>query len=179
MFRNHLMYRLIINNGCATAVLAWAWGQGFLSYIKYDGSRISFLILAAFAVAMFLIFSRAMKATSAMNAIKAGRPMRDNPVKFLAKSGYIEELGLACLSLGMTGTVIGVIEVLFGGGLSLDGTIESVTKNLAASLSGAGVAFITTAVGMITSTWIFWNYRILSIATTCMIEDSEALGNSQ
>lgn len=173
MLRNLLMFRLIVMNVCAVAALAWAYAAGFLQYINYDASRISYFIVVVFVVAMASIFHRAMKVTRALNTIKAaGVPVRINAEKFIAKGKHIDWLATACVSLGFFGTIVGIVAIFFSnGGISSDGSVGSITAIIEKMLAGLGTAFITTGAGLVTSTWIEFNALILATATVCMIED--------
>lgn len=172
MLRNLLMFRLVIMNVCAVAALMWAYAAGFLQYINYDASRISYFIVALMLIALVSIFNRAMKVTRALNAIKAGVPVRINAAKFIAKGNHIDWLSTACVGFGFFGTIVGIIAMLFAGeGITSDGSVESITAIIEKILAGGGTAFITTGVGLATSQWIDFNALILSTATTCMIED--------
>lgn len=172
MFHNHLIYRLLISNACAGAGLIWAWSQGYLDYMASDTSRISYAILALFGIGMVSLFIRAIKVSWALNAIKAGGRLDINEVKFTAKGNHIQFIAYACQALGFFGTVVGLIYLLHGGGgLTTDGSLDSVKRILDQILVGGGIAFMTTAVGLITSLWLEWNYSTLQTATSCMLED--------
>lgn len=173
MLRNLLLYRLTLLNGCAAAALVWAQQRGFLDYLDRDGSRISYAILAVFAVGMASIFYRAAKVSRALNGLKARQPARVNAVKFVAKGEHISLISSLCVGLGFFGTVVGIIAMLFGnGGITSDGSVESITSLIEQILHGAGIAFITTATGLSTSLWLDLNAQILGTATACMLSDS-------
>lgn len=176
MFNNHLMYRLIVLNGCAIAALAWAWGQGYLSYIEKDGSRISLAIIALFCVGMASLIIRAVKVTRVLNGNKHGTSYDINAVKFLAKGDHIDTISGLLVSLGFFGTVVGLMSMLFGGGgLTSDGSLDSIKAIIDRIISGGGIAFITTAVGLMTSMWLDWNASMLRTATICMLQDNEVV----
>lgn len=173
MLRNLLLYRLTLLNGCAAAGLAWAWQAGFLDYLGKDSSGISYGIVGIFGIGMASIFRRASKVSRVLNSIKGGRPSRVNAAKFLAKGEHIALISSLCVGLGFFGTVVGIINMLFGnGGITSDGSVESITAIIEQILNGAGIAFITTATGLSTSLWLDLNAQILTTATACMIEDN-------
>lgn len=175
MFHNHLIYRLIVMNGCALAALAWAWGQGYLSYVGKDGSGISIAILILFAFGMVSLSIRAMRVTRALNGIKGGRSVSINPAKFVAKGDHIDTISGLLVSMGFLGTIVGLVTMLFGdGGMMSDGSLDSVKALIDRIITGGGIAFITTAVGLVTSMWLDLNSSVLRTATICMLQDNEA-----
>lgn len=173
MLRHLLVYRLTLLNGVGAAGLAWAWQSGLLGYIGYDTSRISLVIIGVFGLGMASIFHRARKVGKALNAIKAGGAVFINQAKFRAKGVHIETISSVCVGLGFFGTVVGLIAMLFGnGGITSDGSVENITAIIEQILRGGGIAFLTTAVGLVTSLWLEINARILDTATQCMLEDA-------
>lgn len=174
MFKNHLVYRLVISDACGIAALVWAYQQGYLDFINRDASGISYVILLAFALGKFSLYRRAFKVTAALNAIKAGKSVDINRVKFVAKGSHIDVIGSICVGLGFFGTVVGIISMLFGnGGITSNGSAESISAIIDQILAGGGIAFITTAVGLLTSLWLEMNMVMLTTATTCMLEDAD------
>lgn len=171
--RNLLIYRLIIINLIGSAVLVWSWQMGWLDYIQRDASRISYVIIALFGFGIVSVFIRAVKVTQRLNQIKSGEKPDVNGSKFLVKNEHIEWMSSTCGSLGIFGTVIGIMVILLGdGGIQSDGSLDSVKQIIRNIMLGGGIAFVTTGVGLAAGTWLSFNAMILRTASISMIEDS-------
>ena len=175
MLHNLLIYRLLLWNGLGIVGIVWAWTAGYAQYLERDTSGISLAILALFGFGTAILFRRAIKVGRALNAIKRGNAPTVNPAKFAQKNTLIDFISSACVTMGFIGTVAGIITMLFGdAGVSTDGSAESVKALLTHILQGAGIAFITTAIGLITSLWLDFQNQMLRTATVSMIEDANA-----
>lgn len=173
MLFNLLIYRLLLCNVFALAVIGWAWQAGYLGYLKHDTSGISLVILAIFAFGMAVVFQRSFKVSRRLNAVKRGDSAGVNRVKLLQKNSLIDFVERSCVTLGFFGTVVGIITMLFGGGgVSTDGSADSVKQLLTEMLSGAGIAFITTAVGLVCALWLDFHAQMLRTATVNLAEDA-------
>jgi hypothetical protein len=174
MLNNLLVYRLIVVNACAAAMLFWAWAQGHIqTVILGDDTKITYAIIALFAAGMWSILARAYRVTLALNTLKRGGTNRINPEKFVAKGDHIDEIATWLVTLGLIGTVVGFIialSAMSGGNLV---TAQGVQQMIGKMTAGMQVAIYTTLVGSVLGFWLEVNKRILKTATICMLTDNE------
>ena len=174
MLNNLLVYRLIVVNACAAAMLFWAWAQGHIQTVVLgDESNISYAIIALFLVGMFSIVARSYRVAKALNTLKRGGAEKINPEKFVAKGDHIDEIATWLVTLGLIGTVVGFIialSAMSGGNLT---TAQGVQQMIGDMTAGMQVAIYTTLVGSVLGFWLEVNKRILKTATICMLTDNE------
>lgn len=169
MLSNLLLFRLIIVNTCGAVALAYAYQRGFVGMVfEADSSRICYAIAALFAVGMISVFQRALKVSTAMNAIKAGKRPDIDGIKFMAKGDHITDIAQWLAVLGLIGTIVGFIAALSG--ISADMKPEALIGQL---ISGMAVAFFTTLAGAITGLWLEICNRILRTASVSMVVDAK------
>lgn len=130
-------YRLIIFNIACFAAVVWGWQLGYVQFVfANDASHMSYAIVALFLSAL---------AKTIWNASD------ERPVAWLAD--IAEDLA----TLGLAGSLIGFTMMLYGADLN-----SADLKPLASQvLTGLGVAFLASLVGVVTALWTKWNKRIL------------------
>lgn len=176
MLNNLLLYRLVVVNGSAAALLVWAWMQGYVETVVYgDTSRITYAIIALFAIGMWSIALRSWKVSKAFNAIKRGDVADLSPVKFIAKGDHIDDISMWLVTLGLIGTVVGFIMAIGALDTGALATAQGVQQSISQMMGGMKVAIYTTLVGSVLGLWLDVNRRILKTATICMIEDNEEM----
>ena len=174
MLRNHLIYRMLIFNLCCLALAYWAWGQGFVQdMFKFDASRMTYAALVLFSVGTLSCFGRAQKVSVSLNELKSGREFIINGVKFEAKSAHLNLIGEIIVTIGLTGTAIGVVMMLksFNAGSLSDPA--KVVETATALGEGVGTAFRSTIVSAILWVWHSVNVQMLRTASILLIEDAK------
>lgn len=174
MLNNHLLYRMMIFNLCCLALAYWAWGQGFVQdMFEHDASRMTYAALVLFAIGTLSCFGRAFKVSTTLNAQKLGYGAEINGVKFLEKSAHLNLIGEIIVTIGLTGTAIGVVMMLnsFNAGSLSDPA--KVVETATALGEGVGTAFRSTIVSAILWIWHSVNVQMLRTATIFMLEDSK------
>ena len=179
MFRNHLLYRLLIFDVCATAALVWGLASGIVwPLFETDTSRISFIIVAVFLIGKASLFLRVRKVSRLKNAVKDHLDqfghthrlaIKLKPASFNAKQEHLGDMVEAVVILGLAGTLVGLSQMIMG----LDATMD-----YAASLDllkeGAAIAFNTSLVGIAAGLWLNVGRRMLTTATATMLADANA-----
>lgn len=168
MMKSHLIYRMVLLNGCGIALLIWAAQRGYVTgAVNSDPSGICLTIIGLLGVGLVLTMARAMKISRLLNGVKSGAPVSISGVKLLAKQAYLADISTLCEKLGMFGTVVGFLIAFAGIDPSADP--KAIMTHI---LIGLSVAFMTTAVGFVAGTWLGINARLLHTATICLIEDA-------
>lgn len=177
MLNNLLVYRLIVVNAAASALLIWAWMQGYVTTVVVgDDSKITYAIIALFLVGMWSITARSYRVSKALNALKRGELNSLSPVKFIAKGDHIDDISMWLVTLGLIGTVVGFIMAIGALDTGALATAQGVQESISKMMGGMKVAIYTTLVGSVLGLWLDVNRRILKTATICMIEDNEDAG---
>jgi len=161
-----LLYRIAILDTCAAAIAVWAHAQGFVAPIFLeDSSYLSYAILGLFGVAKISLYWRAAKVSDALNDFHSKSYSRGwlqrKASKMATKAEHIDDIADWLQILGLLGTVIGFYMAI--GGINTDDT--------AAVTDGLRTAIGTTIVGGFLSLWLKANYRMLTTATDCYLED--------
>lgn len=180
MFRNHLLYRLLIFDVCATAALVWGTAAGFVwPMFETDTSRISFIIVAVFLIGKASLFQRVIKVSRLKNDIKgvSGMPTGKRwdllssikSASFVAKQEHLMDFVEAVAILGLVGTLIGLAMVI----QSLDPTADYAAA-IEQIKTGGSIAVNTSIVGAIAGLWLNVGRRMLLTATTTMLADAGA-----
>lgn len=168
--RNLLVYRLVITNVCCTAALVYGWQLGIVDIvIKGDQSRICILIFAVFLAALAAAWIEALKVSRRLNESKAGTLGPVNADKTMAKIDYLFDFPTTLQTLGLFGTVVGILMGMHGikvNAADIEGTVWQL-------LGGLSTAFLTTAVGIVLAEWVKLNIRPINTAVVCLIEDSK------
>jgi hypothetical protein len=99
-----------------------------------------------------IVIAALFVATTIVIGYKLWNKVRNNQVVFYEKEWFISEL---CISLGMIGTVIGFIYMLYSvfGNLNIADTV-AVQRSLGMMANGMGTALLTTLIGLISSVLI-------------------------
>jgi cadmium resistance protein CadD (predicted permease) len=163
MFHNHLLYRLVIINACASAAVVAAIAKGYvLPVFASDTTNISYAILALFVLGLASTLNRAMKVSAAINGMKQGHgvdPLK--AAKMSIKNDHINDIAKWLAYLGLLGTIIGFKIAVAG----------SAVEDAQSIKNGIDVAIGTTIVGGILCLWTWVNLRMLDTATHTYQED--------
>ena len=131
--------KLIVLNTCWAALVAWAFVQGYVTFVfTHDVSGISYVIagvLAAVLAAMFLGHTRVMPH---------------------AKGWFV--------MLGLIGNLIGFVLALQGMQAGSLGDAAGLLKLATSLIDGMSVAFCSTLVGAVAALWISTNSYVLQMA---------------
>src|SRR3546814_12331199 len=162
MLQNLLVYRLIVVNFFAMAMLFWAWSQGHVqTVIRGDESKLTYAIVLLFLVGMCSIVARAYRVAKALNTLKRGGANKINPEKFVAKGDHIDEIATWLVTLGLIGTVVGFIvalSALSGGNLT---NAQGIQVMIGKMTAGMQAAIYTTLAGSVLGFWLEVNKRNL------------------
>lgn len=173
MLSNLLIYRLLILNISAVAVMVWAGLQGYVrEVIVGDTSRITVAIIVLFLIGMWSIGVRTWKVSTSLNRLKAGKTVDADGIKFLAKGEHIDDISSWLVTLGLLGTVVGFIMALASMDQSAMSTAQGVQQSIGQLVGGMKVAIYTTLAGGVFGLWLDINRRILKTATVLMIQDA-------
>lgn len=173
MLKNLLIYRLMLFNLIGGAGVVWAYQRGFVTDMFFnDKSLMTYVAAALFLIGTISCFNRARKVSAILNVIKRGLMQEVNGVKFMEKNAHLEDIGNLIVTVGLTGTAIGVVMMLHSfnaGSLADPGKVVETASMLG---DGVGTAFRSTIVSAIAWMWHLVNYRMLKTATVLMIEDA-------
>lgn len=123
------MIRLAILNFGFTCFLAWAWQLGYVGFVfSHDVSHISYFISAVFVWCVARIF--------------------------WGKTDHLEEAEKQLTGLGFIGTLVGFILALMGVSETSMNTPDGLMHIGTGLLSGVGVAFCASLVGVICAQWL-------------------------
>ena len=179
MLNNLLMYRLMLFNGAALALLIWAFVLGWPQFLlSNDVSHIGYVMITLFVVGMLSLFTRATKVTSAMNLVKStrdksliGEDVKHKIRKFPTKAGHLEDIANWLVVLGLIGNIVGFAIALYGLRGADIGSADAAQKVVVGLLSGLAVAFYTTLIGALLGLWMDINRRLLKTATELLLQD--------
>ena len=173
--RNLLVYRLAIFNILCLVAFAWAWQRGFVAdmYLP-DRSYMTYAASVMFVIGTASAFARAIKISGLLNRLKSGDPIDINGPKTIEKQAHLDDIGSLIVTIGLTGTAIGVVMMLhsFQAGSLTDPA--KVAETAAMLGEGVGTAFRSTIVSAIAWMWHVVNIRMLKTATVALIEDARA-----
>ncbi|TGV15845.1 hypothetical protein EN816_00920 [Mesorhizobium sp. M8A.F.Ca.ET.173.01.1.1] len=123
------MTRLAILNFGFACFVAWAWTLGYVQFVfTHDVSHISYLISAVFLWSIARVFR--------------------------GKTDHLEEAEKQLTGLGFIGTLVGFILALSGLAAGSMDTAEGLMHIGTGLLSGVGVAFCASLVGVICAQWL-------------------------
>lgn len=174
MLNNLLIYRLVIFNVLYAAGVAWAWQRGFVAdmFIN-DGSHMTYVAAALFFAGTLSLFWRSIKVGGALNRLKAGASLRINAAKFTEKNAHLDDIGDLIVTVGLTGTAIGVVIMLHSFNPESLSDPAKVVETATMLGNGIGTAFRSTIVSAIVWMVHIVNLRMLKTATVLMIEDAK------
>lgn len=174
MLNSLLIYRMMIFNLCCLALAYWAWGQGFVQdMFTHDASRMTYAALILFFIGTLSCFGRALKVSTTLNELKLGNLVQINGVKFLEKSSHLNLIGEIIVTIGLTGTAIGVVMMLHSFNAGSLSDPAKVVETATALGEGVGTAFRSTIVSAILWVWHSVNVQMLRTATVLLIEDAK------
>jgi len=168
--RNLLVYRLVVVNVCCTAALVYGWHLGLVDMVfKGDQSHICIFIFAVFIAAIVSALIEALKVSRRLNQNKAGTLGDFNADKAMAKVDYLFDFPVTLQTLGLLGTVVGLLMGLH----NMSANAEDLEGMIWKLLGGLSTAFYTTAVGIVLAEWVKLNIRPINTALVCLVEDSK------
>ncbi len=198
-----LLLRFIALNMAAIALLAAAWGQGWLQLvIDADSTGLTFVIVAVFGVGFIFSIHRVLwldrefgllddrgAAPPSLVADYLGRVSGHEAssrqlsaaaakLKISAEISIVRQIANSLVLLGLIGTVIGFIIALSGvdAGAAVD--VKAISPMVSRLLAGMSVALYTTLVGAALNLWLSVNHNLLSRAAATffarLIEIGEA-----
>ena len=173
MLNNLLVYRLAIFNILCLAALSWAWQRGFVSdMFGNDRSYMTYAAAGLFMAGSVSCLARAAKVGSILNSLKLGGHPQVSAVKFEAKAAHLDDVGDLIVTVGLTGTAIGVVMMLHSFSAGSLSDPAKIVETATALGDGVGTAFRSTIVSAIAWCWHLDNLRMLKTATTLMLEDA-------
>lgn len=174
MLRNLLLYRMAIFNACGIAAAIWAWQQGYVAdMFLNDRSYMTYVAVVLFAIGVASAFQRAFKVSAILNGLKRGAKPKLNGTKILEKAVHLDVIGHLIVTVGLTGTAIGIVMMLhsFRAGSLTDPA--KVVETATMLSEGMGTAFRSTIVSAILWMVHIVNVQTLKTATVQMIEDAK------
>lgn len=173
-----LLLRYLVVNITGVAILCAAWLQGWLDFaLNTDGTRLSLVIVAAFAVGLGLAGHRIWRldrasAAGGVAALGYGQTSLDAVrLRLGDEIGTVRNIANALVFLGMIGTVIGFIIALSAIDPAAAADPRKVANMVAKLVDGMGIALITTLVGAVLHLWLSINYRLLAGGATRLLAD--------
>lgn len=174
MLNNLLIYRLLIFNVLCAAAVGWAWQRGFVAdMFLRDKSYMTYAAAILFGIGTLSLFWRAFKVSHALNRIKAGATLRINATKLTEKNAHLDDIGDLIVTIGLTGTAIGVVIMLHSFNPESLSDPSKVVETATMLGEGIGTAFRSTIVSAIVWMVHIVNLRMLKTATVLMIEDAK------
>ncbi len=176
MLNNLLFYRLLITNGFAMAMLAYAYSLGYIHMVlARDVSGISEVIIGLFAIGLVSTFIRGYKVSEALNKVKQPQykglymdaEARRKFLKMPAKNTHLLRISEYLVTLGLLGNCVGFFIALENAG---GGDNQALANSL---LAGMGTAFGATIVGTVAGLLMWINYSMIETATSVLIEDTK------
>ncbi|UEM02075.1 MotA/TolQ/ExbB proton channel family protein [Skermanella rosea] len=196
-----LVLRFALVNTVASALLAAAWLQGWITPIlDSDDTGLCQLIFAVFLVGLAVSASRVWRTSCELNACKdfqihvnsrAARYVaevmgRDSGsrstlagnlrLKLSSRVAMVRHLAASLVLLGLIGTVVGFIISLSGVDPAKAGDVASIAPMVTKLIEGMSVALYTTLVGGVLNIWLSINYNMLATGTVNLITEITALG---
>ncbi|TPI86428.1 MotA/TolQ/ExbB proton channel family protein [Mesorhizobium sp. B2-8-9] len=172
MFKNHLLYRIVIFNGFIGAFLLWAWMHGYVQRILAgETTGIGYVMITVFVLAFCGLMVRVQKASNAFNEVKAGTYV--DVRKLAIKSSFVAAVGVWLGMLGLIGNILGFSQAVES--LNVAGGPDAALQSIAGMTAGMKVAFYTTLVGISLGLWLGVNSHILNTTIALLKIDAEAL----
>jgi uncharacterized membrane protein YuzA (DUF378 family) len=175
LLNNLLIYRLIIVNAIATVLLGVAYYKGWVAIVlEGDSTNLVYAMVGLFAVFMLSLATKAAKVSAHLNRTKT-HPSgpKVNATKFLEKMAHLDDIPNWLVTLGLLGTVIGIMISISAIDKDAMLTADGVRASVAQLMNGMQVAFCTTIVGGVLALWCDINRRMLKTAAVLMIEDQK------
>ncbi len=196
-----LVLRFFLVNTVASALLAAAWLQGWVTPIlATDNTGLCQLIFAVFLVGLAVSAAKIWRTSCEINACKdfqlhvnsrASRYVaevmgRDSGsrstlagnlrLKLSSRVAIVRHLAASLVLLGLIGTVVGFIISLSGVDPAKAGDVASISPMVTKLIEGMSVALYTTLVGGVLNIWLSINYNMLATGTVNLITEITALG---
>jgi hypothetical protein len=170
MLKNLLIYRSAVIDICGTAALVWAWQLGFVGMvIEGDQSYICLLTFAVFLFAKACAWRETIKVSRGLNRLKSTRLQAlMNSDKAMAKIDYLFDFPAMLQTLGLLGTVVGLLIGLH----DIKGMSGDTEATIWQLMGGLSTAFFTTAVGIILAEWVKLQIRPVNTSLVSLIEDN-------
>lgn len=173
MLKNLLLYRMTLTNLMVLAVIITTLSQGWLQLVfKSDTSHLTYAIAGLYAIGVIGCFHRATKVSQALNLLKTKRSwsgeekkeFQNDVAKMPIKNGYLHTITENLTSVGLAGTIIGLM-IMFRG-LNLDApSFPDLVQHM-------GTAFMCALSGVTTTALMAFNVRMLDTATNLLIKDA-------
>lgn len=174
MLDSLLIFRMTIFNALAAAGVVWAYQMGFVTdMFGNDSSYMTYVATALFLLGTASCFSRARKISAHLDRLKRGFTPEFNGAKFIEKSAHLDDIGDLIVTVGLTGTAIGVVMMLHGFSAGSLTDPAKVVEAATALGDGLGTAFRSTIVSAILWMVHVVNLRMLKTATILAVEDSQ------
>lgn len=171
MLDNLLLYRVLIANLLAAAVVIWAATQGTIQKIILTDIAMCSVIILLFAVAMVGFVQRVKKTSTALNQVKSGIVVDTS--KFTIKSSFIGSVSVWLVTLGLLGNIWGFWHAVDG--LNLTGSNADALSGIERMLAGMKMAFGVSYVGIALGLWMAVNNQMLRTANGLLIVDARTL----
>jgi hypothetical protein len=165
MLDNLLFYRLVILNFLGACVVFWGYQMGYVTKIlARDETGVVWIIVAILVLGVMFVLSRGWKVSKMLNELKKIGHVNVLKVRKMPhKNKYLEFMAGWAVLVGLFGNALGFVIAL--------GSRDDL-------LTGAGVAFGSTVVGILTALWLEINFSFLSVATANLLEDAEYASES-
>jgi len=192
--RHQFLLRFALVNVAGFALLAAAWGQGYLDrVVAADDSGLCLAIFLTFLAGLAIAGQRAWQISGELGCVcHACPPEGSEAGRYLARIGTVPVESRALLAssvrlrltariaavrlvanslvlLGLIGTVLGFILALSGVDPEQVGDASSIAPMVSTLIQGMSVALYTTLVGAVLNIWLTVNYHLLAGATVRLL----------
>lgn len=189
-----LLFRFIILNVAAFAVVVFAWLEGWIvSIAKEDVTHISLVIIGVFIVGWVICLIKIIRCSRELNAVLD--PSRHGPSRakwyidmiketagdsrtaiaeclrsrLYSRISVVRAIANNLILLGLIGTVIGFIISLGGIEAERVSDIAAVAPMVSTLIQGMSVALYTTLVGAVLHVWLTMCYQVLATGTVNLV----------
>jgi len=199
--RHGLLFRLVLFNIGALALLGAAFGQGWAQLVfSSDSTGLTYVIAAVFAVGLVFSLMRGRKISCEIECARKDHSCDDTwsgdylrgvigrsagaraiyasalRVQVGARIAPVRQFSSTLVMLGLIGTVVGFILALSGIGASMASDVSAVSNMISRLIAGMSVALYTTLEGAILSLWLTVNYQFLSAGAANLVSGLVMLG---
>lgn len=159
MLNNLLFYRIIILNSLGLVALFASYQMGFVqTLIQHDSIGAVYGISALLGIGVIGSLIRGWLISQKANAFNANKGIDIVDVrKMIWNNEFLMYMAGWAVLIGLFGNVWGLLEALSKGS-------DFLTQ-------GAGVAFGSTAAGILAALWLEVNYLMIRTTTGCLLED--------
>lgn len=196
-----ILYKFVLLNLAAFALVAAAWMQGWIDMIlEADATRLTLVIVATFLAGLTYCALKVWRITRELDCVRNFDPQEESwASQYLAEvagrrsgsraitgsafrlriAGWIapvRHFANSLVLLGLIGTVLGFVIALSGVDPEAVSDVSAISTIVSTLLAGMSVALYTTLVGAILNLWLMINYHMLTAGAQDLMISLVALG---